>query len=386
DRGLQVEVRPSGTDKSPLSNIPEFVKTTCPRCGGAAERETDTMDTFVDSAWYFLRFVSPKLEAAAFDKAEAARWLPVDQYIGGAEHATKHLIYARFITKFLRDQGHVPFDEPFTNLFSQGLICKRDAKGELQKMSKSKGNVVNPDELIEKFGADTERLYTLFIGPPERPAEWQDDGIMGAYRFLNRVWTLVHEAAPMLPASGMAAPPVVSGAGAGTGTLSPGGIELRRKRHETVGEVSRDIDGKFGFNTAISSIMELVNTAKATTPATEGDRFVMRDALEAVTILLAPMVPHVAEELWRVLGHDVPTIFREKWPAHDPELAKRAEIEIAIQVNGKVRGREVVPRDVPEDEVKKVVLANERVKGYIDGKTVAKVIIVPNKLVNIVVK
>ena len=381
DRGIEVEVRPSGTGKSPLANVPEFVSARCPKCGGPAERETDTMDTFVDSSWYFLRYVSPKLDSAAFDQAEAARWLPVDQYIGGAEHATKHLIYARFITKFLKDEGHVPFDEPFTNLFSQGLICKRDAKGDLQKMSKSKGNVVNPDELIEKFGADTERLYTLFIGPPERDAEWQDDGIMGSYRFLNRLWTLVHEVAPTLPNPGLA-----EAAPGGASALSPAGIELRRKRHETVGEVTRDIDGKFGFNTAISSVMELVNLARALTPQTEGDRFALRDALEATVVLLAPMVPHVAEELWRVLGRDVPTIFREKWPTHDPELAKRAEVEIPIQVNGKVRGREVVPRDAPEEELKTTVLANERVKGYVSGKTIVKVIVIPNKLVNIVVK
>jgi leucyl-tRNA synthetase len=207
---------------------------------------------------------------------------------------------------------------------------------------------------------------------------------MGSFRFLNRLWTLVHEVAPTLPAAGMAAPPSPAGAS----PLSAEGIELRRKRHETVGEVTRDIEGKFGFNTAISSVMELVNLAKAFAPKTEGDRFVLRDALEATVVLLAPMVPHAAEELWRALGRGGPdaTIFREKWPAHDPELAKRAEVEIAIQVNGKVRGRETVPRDVPEDEVKRVVLANERVKGYVDGKTVVKFVYVPNKLANIVVK
>ncbi len=380
DRGIEVAVRPSGTGKSPLANVAEFVRATCPRCGGPAERETDTMDTFVDSSWYFLRYPSPKDAAAAFDRAAVGRWLPVDQYIGGAEHATKHLIYARFITKFLKDLGLVTFEEPFTNLFSQGLICKRDANGDLQKMSKSKGNVVNPDELIEKFGADTERLYTLFIGPPERDVEWQDDGIKGAYRFLNRLWTLVHESVPALPPVGRASPTP------GTGALSPAGKELRRKRHETAGKVTRDIDGAFGFNTAISAVMELCNLAKSFAPATEGDRYALRDALETAVVLLAPMVPHVAEELWRVLGHDVPTIFRERWPSFDPEMAKRAEIEIPIQVNGKVRGREVVPRDAPEDELKAVVLANERVKSYVDGKSIVKVIVVPNKLVNIVVK
>jgi leucyl-tRNA synthetase len=378
DRGLEVEVRPSGTGKSPLANIPEFVNVAETGTGTGWVRETDTMDTFVDSAWYFLRFASPNLESAAFEREEVARWLPVEQYIGGAEHATKHLIYARFITKFLFDEGYVSFDEPFPNLFSQGLICKKDEKGELHKMSKSKGNVVNPDELIAKFGADTQRLYTLFIGPPEYDAEWQDDGVLGAHRFLHRLWTLVHESLPSLPPAGSAAPAGIA--------LSAAGKEWRRKRHETVGSVSAKFQQGFHFHTATSAIMELVNTLKAGEPANDADRSALRDGLEAAVLCIAPMVPHFAEEAWRALGHDVPTVFRVPWPSWDPELAKEAEIEIAIQVNGKVRGREVVPRDAGEARVREVVLANERVKGYVDGKMIAKVIVVPNKLVNIVVK
>jgi len=381
DRGIEVEVRPSGTGKSPLANVPGFVATTLPGSSEPAERETDTMDTFVDSSWYFLRFVSPNLDTAAFDKAEAARWLPVEQYIGGAEHATKHLIYARFITKFLFDEGYIPFDEPFTNLFSQGLIEKRDEEGNLHKMSKSKGNVVNPDELIAKFGADTQRLYTLFLGPPEFNVEWQDDGVLGPHRFLNRLWTLVQESIPQLPAAGAAAPAGVA--------LSAAGKECVRKRHETVGKVTSTFQRGFQFHTAISAVMELTNTLKAEAPVNDADRHALRSGLEAAVALIAPMVPHIAEELWCALGRNegrASSIFQAGWPTWDPELAKKAEIEIAIQVNGKVRGREVVPRDVAEAEVKEVVLANERVKGYLEGKTIAKVIVVPNKLVNIVVK
>ncbi len=415
DRGLDVNVRPTGTGRSPLANVPEFVRARCPRCGAEAERDTDTLDTFVDSSWYFLRYASAKDGTQAFDGPRAAYWLPVDQYVGGAEHATKHLIYARFITMVLHDMELVPFEEPFTNLFSQGLICKRNAKGELLRMSKSRGNVVNPDELIAQYGADTERLYTLFIGPPERDVEWQEDGVVGAYRFLGRLWSLVHEARGKLPAAaptpragdhlaelGLSArsgqlvflppaptaPPSASPRG-GEGELSAAGKELRRKTHETIAKVTRDVEGAFQFNTAIAAIMELVNQAKAIDLEKAGpdDLGALRAAIEAAVLLLAPMVPHVAEELWVALGHtDKESIFREAWPTFDPELAKRAEIEIAIQVNGKVRGREVVPRDAPEDELREVVMANPRVQCYLDGKQVVKTVIVPNKIVNIVVR
>jgi len=383
DRGLDVAVRPTGTGKSPLANVPEFLKTTCPRCGGPAERETDTMDTFVDSSWYFLRYLAARDEARPFGRGAADYWLPVDQYIGGAEHATKHLIYARFVTKVLFDQGLVGFDEPFTNLFSQGLICKVSEKtGKLEKMSKSKGNVVTPDSIIQKFGADTQRLYTLFIGPPEMDAEWSDEAIVGPSRFLNRLWTAVHEAAPRATALG-------DPASVDATKLTPAGRELRRKTHETIGRVTADTDRGFQFNTAIAAVMELVNACGAVDAETAGDDDVrvLRAALEAATLLLAPMVPHVAEELWRALGHaEDETVFRVPWPRHDPELAKAATVEVVIQVNGKVRGREVVPRDVPEDDVRRAVLENPRVKGYLDGKQVVKTIVVPNKLVNLVVR
>jgi leucyl-tRNA synthetase len=378
DMGMEVEVRPSGTGRSPLANVEEWVETNCPRCGDPAERETDTMDTFVDSAWYFLRFCSPRENERIFDRAAVDAWMPVKQYIGGAEHATKHLIYARFITKVLKDLGYLGFEEPFTNLFSQGLICRVSEKtGKLEKMSKSKGNVVNPDELIEKFGADTERLYTLFIGPPERDVEWRDDAIVGCSKFLGRLWAAVHEAAPHL-ARGPIDP----------AKLSPSARGLRRKTHETIAKVTRDIEGAFGFNTAIAAVMELVNQTKDVSPegAPEDDSRALREALEAAVILLAPMVPHIGEELWRALGHEVDTIFRERWPVFDPEAARKEEIEYVIQVNGKVRARERLPAGVSGDEIQEAVFANERVKALLAGKTVAKTIVVPEKLVNIVVK
>jgi leucyl-tRNA synthetase len=378
DMGMEVEVRPSGTGKSPLANVEEWVETACPRCGDPAERETDTMDTFVDSAWYFLRFCSPQDAEHAFAREAVDAWMPVKQYIGGAEHATKHLIYARFIVKVLRDLGHIGFDEPFTNLFSQGLICRVSEKtGKLEKMSKSKGNVVNPDELIEKFGADTERLYTLFLGPLERDAEWSDEAIIGCWKFLGRLWTAVHEAAPHLDSA-----PI------DPARLSPAARELRRKTHETIAKVTRDIEGAFGFNTAIAAVMELTNEAKNVPAAASppDDRRALREALEAAVILLAPIVPHIGEELWRALGHDVATIFREKWPAFDAEAARRDEVEYVIQVNGKVRAREKLPAGIAEPELREAVTANVRIRSLLDGKSVVKMVVVPGKLVNIVVK
>ncbi|GIW73147.1 MAG: hypothetical protein KatS3mg102_2689 [Planctomycetota bacterium] len=386
DAGMEVEVRISGTGRSPLAAMPQWVQTSCPRCGESAERETDTMDTFVDSAWYFLRFTSPHDERHAFSPEAVRHWMPVDQYIGGAEHATKHLIYARFITKVLADLGHLPFDEPFTNLFSQGLICRRaPATGRLEKMSKSKGNVVNPDELIARYGADTQRLYTLFIGPPERDAEWQDDDITGCAKFLQRLWAMAHEVRELageLPAEGQLGAAALQ-------TLRPEAAELLRKTHETIAKVTHDMEHRFAFNTAVAALMELLNQARAALqlpePRAAGERQVLRWWCEATVRMLAPMAPHIAEELWQALGHRHDTVFRAGWPEHDPELARPREVEIAVQINGKVRGHERVPADLGREELERRVLASERVQRLLEGRPVRRAVVVPNKLVNLVV-
>ncbi|HPM43486.1 MAG TPA: class I tRNA ligase family protein, partial [Candidatus Omnitrophota bacterium] len=317
-----VEFRPTG--ESPLKFSEGFVNTKCPKCGGAAKRETDTMDTFVDSSWYFLRYITPKLSDKAFDKALVDKWLPVDQYIGGVEHAILHLLYSRFITKCLYDMNLTGFDEPFKNLFTQGMIIKDGAK-----MSKSKGNVVSPDGLIADYGADTVRLYTLFIGPPEKDAEWSDRGVEGSYRFLGRVWRLVEKVqGPKSPSHGQ------------THDLALY-RDLRRKTHQTIKKVTEDLDGGFHFNTAISSIMELVNQtydvmAKAGYESSAGSA--TAEAIDTIVLLLAPFVPHVAEEMWKTLGK-TNSIFRHAWPSYDKLAIAEEVLTIVIQVNGKFRSK-----------------------------------------------
>ncbi len=363
----KVEFKPTG--ESPLARCPEFVNTTCPNCGGPARRETDTMDTFVDSSWYYMRYLSPHDERQVFDSKLVNKWLPVDQYIGGVEHAILHLLYSRFFTKVIRDLGLVSFDEPFQNLFTQGMIIKDGAK-----MSKSKGNVVSPDELIKKYGADTVRIYTLFVGPPDRDAEWNDRAVEGAYRFLGRVWRLVHQHLERANKADDALPSEPSDAER----------ELRRIVHATTKKVTEDIEERFHFNTAISALMEMVN-AMYTADLKSVSAPVLKEALEKLAALLYPMAPHISEELWLQLGHSE-SLLREKWPTYDKDVIQAEEMVIVVQVNGKVRSRVTVPADSSDEDLKKAALDDSKVLSHIDAKNVRKIVVVPKKLVNIVVK
>ncbi|MGQ9824042.1 MAG: leucine--tRNA ligase [Desulfotomaculales bacterium] len=365
-----VAFKPTG--QSPLNECPEFLHATCPRCGGPARRETDTMDTFICSSWYYYRYVSPRCESAPWEKEEVAKWLPVDQYIGGVEHAILHLLYSRFFTKVFYDLGLLANVEPFTNLLTQGMVLKDGAK-----MSKSKGNVVSPEEIIETYGADTARLFILFAAPPERDLEWSDQGVEGCYRFLNRLWRLVAELSPELAA----APERPQSGLAGVNR------EMRRLTHRTIKKVTEDIASRFNFNTAVSAIMELVNGLYQfkEVPAADRDPAVLREAVEALLLLLAPFAPFITEELWEATGHRE-SIHRRRWPEYDPEALVEDEITVVVQVNGRVRDRVVLPRGLSSEEMVARVLALPRVQQYVEGKKIGKVIPVPEKLVNIVVK
>ena len=367
---LPMDAEFTGEGGNPLAKIPSFVNVACPSCGAPARRETDTMDTFVESSWYFLRYCCPRYVDGPLDREETEYWMSVDQYIGGIEHAVLHLLYARFFTKVLRDLGYVNIDEPFINLLTQGMVIKDGAK-----MSKSKGNVVDPNSLIENFGADTARLFSLFAAPPEKDLDWSDQGVEGSFRFLNRVWKLVYELAPIVrEAKGVAAD-----------NLTPEGVKLRRVVHKTIRKVTEDIEERFHFNTAIAAIMELVNAVTAfesrNDPACAP---VLREAVESVVLLLAPFVPHVAEELWEGLGRSG-GIDAASWPVHDPAALVEDELTIVVQVNGKLRGKITVDAGASEDDVRAAALADDKVKAYTDGRTVRKMIYVPGKLLNIVV-
>jgi leucyl-tRNA synthetase len=367
---LPMDATFTGEGGNPLARVDSFVNVTCPQCGEAARRETDTMDTFVQSSWYFLRYCCPDFACGPLDKAKTEYWMSVDQYIGGIEHAVMHLLYARFFTKVLRDMGYCDIDEPFTNLLTQGMVIKDGAK-----MSKSKGNVVDPNALIERYGADTARLFSLFAAPPEKDLDWSDQGVDGSFRFLNRVWKLVYETLSII---GSAAQLDVAG-------LTNEGRALRRQVHKTIRKVTEDIEERFHFNTAIAAIMELVNTLQAFEPKNSPQNApVVKEAIESVVMLLAPFVPHFAEELWSMLGHDK-GVDQSGWPAYDPAAAIDEELLIVVQVNGKLRGKITVAASAVEDEVKGAALAEERVKPFIDGKSIRKVVYVPGKLVNIVV-
>jgi len=355
-----VEFKPSG--ESPLQAHPTFKECTCPECGGAATREVDTMDTFVCSSWYFLRYISAQNENQAFDTGDVNNWLPVDQYIGGIEHAILHLLYARFFTKVLHDLDLVSFKEPFARLFTQGMIVKDGAK-----MSKSKGNVVSPDELISKYGADTVRLYTLFIGPPEKDAEWNDQAVEGSYRFLNRLWRFVTQCNDWKVESAKVQ-----------------AKDLNRYIHETIKKVTLDLEGNFHFNTAISRVMELLNAVYQFPATAEADKSLLRTAAMTMVKLLAPFVPHISEELWRILGNDG-TVFHSGWPTYDEKALIQDEVEVVLQVLGKVRSRMTVPLNADKALVEAQALGDEKIQSFIGEKQVRKVIIVPNKLVNIVV-
>jgi leucyl-tRNA synthetase len=351
----------TGTGGSPLGKVKEFVEVKCPKCGSPARRETDTMATFFDSSWYFLRFCSPKFGTAPFDSKEAGYWMPVDQYIGGIEHAILHLLYSRFFTKFFKDLGMVDFDEPFQRLLTQGMVLK---DGEV--MSKSRGNIVDPDGIIKKYGTDTLRLYILFAGPPETEMEWNDKGIEGSFRFLNRVWRLVDQ---------------VTKSPSHQVTSQGKNIELIRKTHETIKRVTADIEG-FQFNTAISGIMELVNeTYSAQRTAHSED---VKEAIEAIVILLSPLAPHICEEMWELLGHKT-GVSMAKWPLYDPAMLIQKEVTLVIQVNGTVRSKLNLPVDIKEAALKEAVLADPAVRKWVEDKPIRNFIVVPNKLVNIVI-
>jgi leucyl-tRNA synthetase len=358
---LPVDVKLTGKGRSPLADVASFVNVKCPKCGGDARRETDTMDTFVDSSWYFYRYCDAHNSTAPFDSKKIAAWLPVDQYIGGVEHAILHLIYARFFTKVMRDIGLTKNDEPFARLFTQGMVIKDGAK-----MSKSKGNVVSLDDMTERFGADTGRMFELFAAPPEKDMDWTDSGAEGAYRFLGRVFRFVTRNMGRADAGDPAAD-----------------RRALRKLHQTIRKVTEDFDNRWHFNTSIAALMELTNRLYDEEAGLSGAA--LDQILPSLALLLGPFAPYLAEELWEQLGRKGP-VFRQPWPAYDEQLAKEDAADVVLQVNGKVRGRLSVRFGTSEDELKKLALADPKVQPFLDGKQVVKVIVVPDKLVNIVVK
>ncbi len=364
---------------SPLAGVPEFLNTTCPKCGGPARRETDTMDTFVDSSWYFYRYADAQNDKAPFDSETIAYWFGkngIDQYIGGVEHAILHLIYSRFWTKFMRDMGLVKNDEPVARLFTQGMVIKDGAK-----MSKNLGNVVSPDEMVARYGADAARLYSLFAAPPDRDLDWQDSGIEGIQRFLGRVYRF-YLRTPTVGKRPAASP------AAETEPLAVQARAIQRKLHQTIKRVSHDFQGRWHFNTCIAAIMELVNEIYAAEEAVAAGRIpasLIANVQRNIALLLAPMAPYLAHELWEMTG-ETSNLLKAPWPKYDPALAAEDEIEIPVQVNGKLRGLVVVPAAATEDQIKQAALASDKVKAAIAGKQIVKIIVVPKKLVNIVVK
>lgn len=362
------------TGENPLATSSDFVNTTCPKCGGAARRETDTMDTFACSSWYFLRYTDPRNTEAAFAKPAADQWMNVDQYVGGVEHAILHLLYARFFTKGLRDFGYLNADEPFQNLLTQGMVCMDGSK-----MSKSKGNIVSPEAIIGKYGADTARLFILFAAPPERDLEWSDQGVEGCYRFLNRVWRLVAQYEPLIKKN------LAAGSKQNWEDLDEAGKTMRRHTHFATQRVTVDLGTRFNFNTAISTIMEWVNALYLYKEQPTADIEVGREAIERILILLAPFAPHLTEELWQEIGHSE-SIHKQAWPEVDQAALVQDEVTVILQVNGKVRDRVQVPAEISAAELEKVILALPSVGEWTKGKTIVKMITVPGKLVNLVVK
>ena len=365
---------------SPLGRVPSFVNTTCPKCGGPARRETDTMDTFVDSSWYFYRYTDARDTKAPFDSTTVQYWFPIDQYIGGVEHAILHLIYSRFWTKVMRDLGMVKNDEPARRLFTQGMVIKDGAK-----MSKSKGNVVSPDDMVARYGADATRMYALFAAPPDRDLDWQEDGVAGVSRFLSRVWRLVTKHAASVKAiAGLQN----SEASVAAANLSGPSLKLLRKLHQTIAKITLDFEGRWHFNTCVAAIMELVNElqdADAQLAAAEVPAPVMRELLQTLVLLLAPFAPFLAAELWHDLGGEG-SVLRAPWPKSNPELAKEDEIEIPVQINGKLISVVRVAAGSDPKTIETAALADEKVRARTAGKNVVKVIVVPGRTVNLVVK
>lgn len=363
---LPYDVELTGKQGNPLSRNEEFVTAVCPKCGAAARRETDTMDTFVDSSWYYLRYLSARDDTQIFNPSTAASWMPVDQYIGGIEHAILHLLYARFVCRVLHDFELVSVEEPFQNLFNQGMITRfAESSGRIEKMSKSRGNTVSPDTLIESMGADTERVYTLFLGPPEDEVEWNDEAVSGAYRFLNRVWRLQER---------------IDG-------VPPNGLEdeaLTRACHHAIQRVTQDLE-RFKFNTAIASLMELLNTLSKAVETRSASKRVCETTFDKLLMLLHPMAPHLTEELWESRGHP-DSLLETDWPEFDPAKLETDSITLVVQINGKLRDRIVVPAAADEEVVRERVLVSETVQRHLGGKKPSKVIFVPGRLVNLVVR
>jgi len=358
---LPRQVAITGKGRSPLDAVPEFVNVACPKCGAAARRETDTMDTFVDSSWYFYRYCDPQNTAVPYDKEKIAYWFPIDQYIGGVEHAILHLIYSRFWTKMMRDIGLTTCDEPVKKLFTQGMVVRNGAK-----MSKSKGNVVPADDIAEMRGADTARMFALFAAPPEKDVDWNDAGVEGIYRFLGRIYRFATRNIPA-PAGG-------------DGSAD---TQVLRKLHQTLERITIDFDHRWHFNTSIAAVMELVNELYA--EEARISQATLATVIRTLTLMIAPFAPYLAQELWEEQGNSGP-VFREAWPAFDAELAKETEVEIPVQINGKLRARINVPAGTGAAELGQLAQADEKVKALMEGKAIVKVIAVPDKLVNLVVK
>jgi leucyl-tRNA synthetase len=359
---------------SPLARLPEFVNATCPKCGGPARRETDTMDTFVDSSWYFYRYTNAKLKDRPLDTATVDYWFPIDQYIGGVEHAILHLIYLRFWARFMHDLGMVRDAEPVVRMFTQGMVIKDGAK-----MSKSKGNVVSPDDMVERFGADATRMYSLFATSPDRELDWQDAGVEGVFRFLSRAYRFVKRHAQSARKGASRST---------TRELSPRARQVRRKLHQTIKRVTDDFHGRWHFNTCVAAIMEFVNELYGAEKEIAAGKFsaeLLSDAQLKLVLLLAPFAPYLAAELWETLGEKT-SLLRQPWPEYDPELAKEEVIIYAVQVNGKLRAHITVPAESSKDAVQQIALADEKVQAAIAGREIVKVIVVPGKLVNIVVR
>ena len=361
---LPLNIEITGKGRSPLDDVPEFVNVNCPKCGSPARRETDTMDTFVDSSWYFYRYCDPKNDRAPFDSKKIAYWFTIDQYIGGVEHAILHLIYSRFFTQMMRDIGLVENNEPVKKLFTQGMVIAEGAK-----MSKSKGNVVDADWLADKFGADTARMFILFAGPPEKEVDWRSEGAEGIYRFLGRVYRFLTRNVERARTRD----------GAGTDSDK----KVLRKLHQTLKKVTNDFETRWHFNTSIAAVMELVNELYAEESRLSGA--VLAEAMETLALMLGPFAPYLAQELWAELGHSGP-VFRQPWPDYNPDLAKEDEAEIIVQVNGKLRAHLLAPFGTSQDVLRQRALDEPKVQPFINGKQIVKLVIVPDKLVNIVVK
>ncbi|MBI5195968.1 MAG: leucine--tRNA ligase [Nitrospirae bacterium] len=369
---LPENVTLTGKGATPLSELSDFINTECPKCGKPAKRETDTMDTFVDSSWYFLRYCSPSVNDKAVDSDAVNYWMPVDQYIGGIEHAVLHLLYSRFFTKALREIGIVKADEPFKKLLTQGMVIKEGAK-----MSKSKGNVVDPDYLIGEYGADTVRLFCLFAAPPERDLDWSDHGVEGAFRFLNRVWGFVYKSRNALNVTGNASENI------NRLHITDNASRLLRKTHQTIKKVTNDIERDYHFNTAIASLMELMNEAAAFDASTPEDAEALLFCIKNVIILLSPFAPHFAEEAWEFSGSRQ-SIFTEPWPEWDEAMTKEDEVELVVQINGKLRGKLTIPSGLDDEAIKEKAFLDPKVIEYTKGKSVKKIIVVQGRLVNIV--